>query len=446
MSLTTPDTATQTFDVSQGASSSYTSLSVASSSPTGTPTATPAAAPSPGTPNWSTYWQQKDPQGWSLVWDAQVAQKQTFTDNLKTGQPVYFSFDVKDSQAEYKNYLTSMTEQQKANARKALQELSNVTGVKFVEKSGVQGGLVLAQADLSSGTDKFSTMGQHQGATLTVRDPKGNVTQQFQQTVMVNKWEYSGQTLAPGTSGFETLLHELGHAAGLDDAKEDLGKKYPNLDDTRYTLMSYEDADGKNRRTYGELDKRAFNILYPVAERPATPPVVAGAGSPTLMSAAANTLDDALYDVDDPTAEAAAEELDAVESIAASPGRPGLNGNQETAASSAESPPRSAAPQDQEAAVTSAEPSPQAASGQDQETVVAVEEGPIDFLMRSTSASATGQNQAAAPPLTPSWMGTADPTRLLAAIPATAGAYASIEAFSHLVSDAEAWKRVLAQG
>jgi len=73
-----------------------------------------------------------------------------------------------------------MSETQKANARKALQELSNVTGVAFVEKTGVKGGLVLAQADLSSGKNDNSTMGEHQGAELTVKDAKGNTTTQYQ--------------------------------------------------------------------------------------------------------------------------------------------------------------------------------------------------------------------------------------------------------------------------
>jgi hypothetical protein len=215
----------------------------------------------------------KDPKAWSLVWDSQVTEKKTWVDNYVSGTPVYYSFDIKDSQADYakSGYLRPMTEDQKTNARKALQELSNATGVTFVEKPGSGAGMVLAQADLSSGDDKYSTMGQHMGTRLN--------SEVYQHTLMVNFWEYKDKPLTPGTSGYETLLHELGHAAGLDDAKFDLAKKYENLDNTKYTLMSYN--GDTNATKYAELDKRAFSILYPpeLKPKPKTPlTMMAGVG------------------------------------------------------------------------------------------------------------------------------------------------------------------------
>lgn len=202
----------------------------------------------------------KDPKAWSLVWDSQVTEKKTWVDNYVSGTPVYYSFDIKDSQADYakSGYLRPMTDEQKENTRKALQELSNATGVTFVEKPGSSTGMVLAQADLSSGDDKYSTMGQHMGARLN--------SGVYQHTIMVNEHIYGKESLKPGTSGYETMLHELGHAAGLDDAKFDLGKKYENLDNTKYTLMSYNGDTNATR--YAELDKRAFSILYPPDLRP----------------------------------------------------------------------------------------------------------------------------------------------------------------------------------
>lgn len=277
MSLSVPDTSATTLDFSQASTANYSVLLSSAK----------ATTPTPSDSNWSTYWREKDPQAWSIVWDSQVPKKKTFYENLKNKEPVYFSFNTKDSKSVDQKDLVAMTEEQKANARKALQELSNVTGVQFIEKNNVKGGLVLALADLAdSKTEKTSTMGEHAGAMLSVKDSSGKVTQQYQQTIVLNKWSYTGKSLQPGTSGFETLLHELGHAAGLDDAKYDLGKKYPNLDDTKYTLMSYGDIEEKNRTTYSELDKRAFEILYPSQIRPDETPIVKSAGSQTLLSAA----------------------------------------------------------------------------------------------------------------------------------------------------------------
>jgi len=409
LSLSTLDTSTTGTGFSVGAAPDYATLLSGTSATASTPVSTPP--PAPGDPNWAAYWQQKDPQAWSLVWDSQVPKDKTsidktFTGNLKSGQPVYFSFDVKDSQAEYKKYLVPMTEEQKANTRKALQELSNVTGVKFVEKTGVKGGLVLAQADLSSGSDKESTMGQHQGATLTVLDAKGNKTEQYQQTVMVNKWIYSNKSLAPGTSGFETLLHELGHAAGLDDAKFELGKKYPQYDDTKYTLMSYDDAEGKNRTTYGELDRRAFEALYPSDKRPVTPPVVVSAGTRTLLSAAGASLEDELFAEDDATASEAEEEWEHLEYLAENSSSP-------------------------------------SGAGQDQETVVAVEEGPTEY---KTSPTGSAGFALGTPDGALNWPGQVDPALLLATTPAMGGTAALVGTVPDMFAGADALKRVLAQG
>lgn len=412
MSPAAPDTSFMTLGSSQAAAPGY-SVLLAQAKPT---------VPAPGDPNWATYWKEKDPQGWSLVWDSQVPQKRTFNDNLKSGQPVYFSFDTKDSQAEYKNYLTPMSEEQKANARKALQELSNATGVKFVERSGVKGGLVLAQADLSSGTDKFSTMGQHQGAELTVLDAKGNKTTQYQQTIMVNKWEYGGKTLAPGTSGFETLLHELGHAAGLDDAKEDLAKKYPDLNDTKFTLMSYDDAEGRNRQTFGELDKRAFEILYPRDQRPATPPVVTVAVPRTQMSAAATPLGGGAFDAEYYDEELS--DLEVAETQSAVPPPP--DGNREPSGATGESMSESTA-------------------NEDQEVVVGVEEGPILSQERRPASTdfTLGPVQAPVSAASALWLGPFGQSPSLTAGPAMS---ASGGAFSDILPGADAMRHLLAQG
>jgi hypothetical protein len=242
---------------------------------------------------------QKDPQAWSLVWDDQIKNKNTWIDNLKTGTPVYYSFDIKDSQSEYakEGYLKPMTAAQKADVKIALQKLSNATGVTFQEKTGVQGGLVFAQADLADAPDdKASTLGEHQDATLTVKDSTGATKTVNQNTIMLNYHVTENNNLSPGTAGFETLLHELGHAAGLDDTEgsssENLANKYPSLDDAKYTIMSYS-GDVTNS-DYTNLDKRALAILYPKDLRSNSSSSVTGTGG-SISSDVTRPQDDYIY-------------------------------------------------------------------------------------------------------------------------------------------------------
>lgn len=282
---------------------------------------------------------QKDPQAWSLVWDDQIKNKNTWIDNLKTGTPVYYSFDIKDSQSDYakEGYLKTMTESQKADVKKALQELSNATGVSFQEKSGIKGGLVFAQSDLADAPDdKASTLGEHQDVKLTVMDSTGAVKTVNQNTIMLNYHVTENSNLSPGTAGFETLLHELGHAAGLDDTEgsssENLANKYPDLDDAKHTIMSYS-GDVTNK-DYTDLDKRALAILYPKELRSNASASVTGIGGDTASDVIRSQGDYAYYEGQSLTGSGGAAEEDEYEYEYVADGTGGTSSKQEGATSS----------------------------------------------------------------------------------------------------------------
>ncbi|WP_422370990.1 reprolysin-like metallopeptidase [Hoeflea sp.] len=66
---------------------------------------------------------------------------------------------------------------------------------------------------------------------------------------------------APGTSQFETILHEIGHAMGLKHPFDDDPTLISSLDNDNYTLMSYT-SNGIRDVTLAPLDIDALQVTY----------------------------------------------------------------------------------------------------------------------------------------------------------------------------------------
>lgn len=76
-----------------------------------------------------------------------------------------------------------------------------------------------------------------------------------------NEWYAQNSNLTPGGYGFETLLHELGHAMGLKHPFEGSITLPAAQDNTANTLMSYNYAGGAHQ-DYSQYDIAALNWLY----------------------------------------------------------------------------------------------------------------------------------------------------------------------------------------
>jgi hypothetical protein len=235
--------------------------------------------PGPDSPSWKTYWNATNPDAWSLVWDSFVTNKQSLYQYYQSGTSVPYTFNISSSiDSTAKSWgLTTMTSAQQQNAQTAIAALGSATGLTFTQSSSVTSGMVIAMCDLGS-----STYGQHFFDTTS--DGK------TQYTLVLNSEFYGPNPknpsapvnpLNPGgtNSGYETLLHELGHAAGLDDAEgsgsDHLSTVNPSKDSTDYTIMSY--TGDTTKTDYQILDKQALSIIY---RQTTTQPV-----KPTLLLA-----------------------------------------------------------------------------------------------------------------------------------------------------------------
>lgn len=158
----------------------------------------------------------------------------------------------------------AFTAAQMANTRAAFTYLQQVTGIEFRETSNGAGAQIhLANIDISgqytTGLLSWQAGYRHSGDTLT------EYTANAYLYLDNAEWRSMTQNLTPGTQGYETLLHELGHALGLKHpfAEGDPGEiVLPNSEDnTSNTLMSYDTVGGWYS-TYRPYDIAALNWLY----------------------------------------------------------------------------------------------------------------------------------------------------------------------------------------
>lgn len=148
---------------------------------------------------------------------------------------------------------------QQAAVRLVYATSAPLTGLNFVETANpLTADISFGTADITDPDVMAYTM---TGSTVT-RDASGQVTLDRQDYVYLDNNEY-GDILAnplPGTLGYETILHEIGHTLGLDDTA--YTQTLPAvLDNTDYTVMSYNETD-TYKSNFSVLDMQTLQYLY----------------------------------------------------------------------------------------------------------------------------------------------------------------------------------------
>lgn len=184
--------------------------------------------------------------------------------NFLTGNAantIYYTFSILSGNEADRSGQQSFSASQQVATRTAFSYLAEITGIKFVETAvGTNAQIHLANVNLEGST----TTGLCSW-NAPYSYSSGNVLVDYKPNAYVYldnvEWNAQNQNLTPGSEGYETLLHELGHALGLKHPFEDDIRLPSSLDNTSYTLMSYNRVGGPHS-TFSPYDIAALDWLY----------------------------------------------------------------------------------------------------------------------------------------------------------------------------------------
>jgi len=178
---------------------------------------------------------------------------------------LFYTFSTTSGNESGRTGQEAFSASQQAAARTAFSYLQQVTGIVFQETaSGTGAEFHLANLNLDGAytTGLNSWLSSRSGTDTTVTSYTANAYVYLDNA----EWRTMTQNLTVGTQGYETLLHELGHALGLkhpfvEPGDEGLAVLPASEDNTSNTLMSYTNVGGWHS-TYSPYDIAALNWLY----------------------------------------------------------------------------------------------------------------------------------------------------------------------------------------
>lgn len=180
------------------------------------------------------------------------------------GNTLYYSFSISEGTNAAASTMTAFNDSQQSAARQILAHAAGVTGIQFVETAnGTNADIHFAAKNISGATT----------AGICERESdysySGNTVSTYNQDayVFLDNVEFLSENQSPtaGSGGYETLLHEVGHALGLkhpfETDSETSGTLDATLDNTNNTVMSYTQA-GDYKTTFQAYDLAALDYLY----------------------------------------------------------------------------------------------------------------------------------------------------------------------------------------
>jgi hypothetical protein len=154
----------------------------------------------------------------------------------------------------------SFTLAQQESTRTAFDYISKLTGIQFLETvDGTDAQIHLCNVNLQpsnvTGLCSWHVNYSYLGTQLVSYDADAYV-------YLDNaEWFSQNRNLTPGGFGYETLLHELGHALGLKHPFDGSIHLPASQDNTDNTLMSYT-STGRPHAVYSQDDVAALKWLY----------------------------------------------------------------------------------------------------------------------------------------------------------------------------------------
>lgn len=175
---------------------------------------------------------------------------------------LYYSFDIKNfADSNLKTSTTAFNTQQQQAVRSILAHVNQVTGIKFEETA------TTTNADIHfANTDLLGarTAGLTNNSYTYRYNGKDEITSYSAEAyVYLDNVEWNKENSDPiaGTQGYETLLHEIGHALGLKHSFESPNKLPSTEDNTDNTVMSYTHK-GDYKTQFQSYDLAALKWIY----------------------------------------------------------------------------------------------------------------------------------------------------------------------------------------
>jgi hypothetical protein len=207
---------------------------------------------------WSSIESVASPLSGNSFIDSLISQDH-FTYNYELPQKGYidYTFNVSSNLADPGLALQTMTPTQEQDVRGAMSYISGVTGITFKEQT-TQTSDDIVFADQSSAPTNAGVDYSNYNAT----ENNGSITGlTLYDTITLNSNNPDNTNPAPGGDGYLTILHEMGHALGLKHPFEQPVVLPNNIDNTNYTVMSYNTVT-PYATSYGPIDIAALRYLY----------------------------------------------------------------------------------------------------------------------------------------------------------------------------------------